>query len=266
MTPHTMSHRRTLAITTIVLGLAGLTAAQSTDRAELARSLHQKIEQLHELRARRLAEQKAFEQQAAALDGQIDRLQRDIAPIEEPLKPQRQAVADLEKKIAEATAALAADSATMQSAAQSLASAAVQLRDRIADGIPYRRDERARRFDALSTSLRSSDAAVQIAALADFWTAVGEELRLANTTQMWNEPLAIEGGKKQVHAYQLRIGLVNQVYLTEDAQLAGRASMKPGDAWISVSPTAVRDVFDIARQQKATQLTTLPFALSGGAK
>ena len=238
--------------------------AQTADRAAIATELHQKIEQLHQIRQQRATEEKALEQQSATLDNQIDRLKVDVTNLESPVKSQRDTVADLEKRVAAHGASIRASSATLKIAADALAGSASAIHDRIAAGIPYRRDERAQRFAHLTEALRGNDPDARAAALSDYWAAATEELRLAGTMQLWNEPVKLDGGKRQVNAYQLRLGLVNQLFITEDGHTAGTAAMRADTDWLPIAPDAVRQTFDVARQQKSAQITPIPFQRRGG--
>jgi hypothetical protein len=133
---------------------------------------------------------------------------------------------------------------------------------RVRIGVPYQHDSRLRRIEGVVTGLQSSEAAVQADALEGFWSYVGDELRHLRTTEFWNQPVTLPDGR-QLQAYQVRLGLVGQLFVTEQGDLAGLAT---GDnaatPWRTDLPEAVtkqiRAVAEVLRQRKPPGVLAVP--------
>lgn len=94
------------------------------------------------------------------------------------------------------------------------------LRTRVEAGIPYRRDERLRATDGLLAGLEDPSACHTLwssARVSGLVTLLREELRLGQSVERFEAPVALEDGALRLHADQLRLGLRAQYFIERDA-------------------------------------------------
>ncbi|MFW6032926.1 MAG: DUF3450 family protein [Phycisphaeraceae bacterium] len=231
--------------------------------SQLAREIRQTISELHDLRRARLAEAASHRSAVDALERQIDRLETDLSRIGKDAAAQEQAVADLRTRRQELEQSADAASELVTHAAEAAAPVAAAIEQRVSEGIPFEKAPRRSRAEAIAAGLDEPGLMEQSAALTDLWSMLDAEFRLAGGRDLWNEPVRLQQGRR-VHAYQVRLGLIGQWFVSEDRQTLGLAAPGRDQPWLLKLPgawqTPLREAVGILREQRPPGLTPVPFA------
>jgi len=213
------------------------------ERMDLALEQRRELDR-HETQTTRLT------QQFTGVREQVTRLEEDLRQLESKLATEEQFIHSHEA-VADAVAAKA----------QSIAPAAAA---RVSQGIPFQLAARHAQVSGVTADMASDDAARRIravAALAEFLT---EELRLAATRQLIAQPIHLDNATRRVEAYQLRLGLVNQLFMSEDGTEAGYA-VGGESAWTPIATPDERAMIvravEQARQVRPPSLDSVPSVL-----
>lgn len=260
--------RRSPLVLFVVLGVAlfgglkGLTA-QSTTNASWARLLQKQLSELHDLRRQRqlaIAEIKARDHE---LEDQIARLEQQAQALEANVAELKDEHGDLEAEIHDADTHVYGFGDWQNHLCKFVLPVAERLVLAIQRGVHYQRSERLKRARGLVTKLRAKDRAGRCEALREFFELCGEELQASRSFDFWNEPVELPDGRR-VQAYQLRVGLLNQAFLSEDGQVFGVAARDSSRDWFldlnKAEQQALLRTLESLQGRRSPELLPLPFA------
>jgi hypothetical protein len=235
---------------------AGLRAAEP---APTAVALLSQAEAVQRARRDLRTAREQHDEQIAALDAQIDRLTRQTAAAGSALTEARRINAEQAQQLAAVDAEVAALKQAFAETVTAAQAAAAAHEQRVRAGIPYRHSQRLAALSTIHAQL-AGDLEAQLAGLRAWTRFASEEARLAVTTELLNAEVPVEDGRRK-HAYIVRIGLVNAVFITEDEQQFGVAAGAAG--WTLVTDPAAQQQIRLAREMlrrlQAPALLPLPF-------
>lgn len=231
----------------------------------LARKIHETIERIHTRRAERLRLREQHQAHTGEVERQIERMKDEIERTGAVLREERKRVEELGARL-EAARKIKRKGERLLSKAVEVAMPSVEkMTGRVSSGIPCRRKERREQIERIMAGLRSSVLREQADALVDYSTFHAEELRLANSIDLWNEPVLLDGGKREVHAYQIRLGLVNQFFVSEDGRTIGLAVGEVGREWdLKPDPVQCRQIrtaLEILQERRPPGVFSVPFGI-----
>lgn len=257
---------RVFVALTLAVGLAAcpLEAAEPPGAVNDVALLRDKLQQINALRRERMdlaleqrRELDRHETQTTRLTQQFTGVREQVARLEEDLR-------QLESKLTSEQQSIGSHEAVADAVTASAKSIAPAAAARVSQGIPFQIAARHTQASGVTKDLASDDAARRIravAALAEFLT---EELRLAATRQLIAQPIHLDNATHRVEAYQLRLGLVNQLFMSEDGEEAGYAAGGES-AWTPVATPDERSMIvrsiERARQVRTPSLDAVPFVL-----
>jgi Skp family chaperone for outer membrane proteins len=242
-------------------------ASSASDRAAVAQRIRQTVQQLQEVRAAQEQARTGHQKEIERLDDQIARLNRQLQEVRsrveaaEQQKNQLSATIDRLKRTHQRyRQAIQRTAGAIQNVVQSIAS-------RLKTAIPHQRSAHQEELTGLATQVDSNDPGQQAAAVGDFFRWIGQRLPKARDRQTFHAPVRLENGRRRVHARQLRIGLVTQMFISEDGQRVGLASRQSDRAWLTDldrdSDRWVREALAISAQQQPPRLTPALIAPQG---
>lgn len=260
----------TLALAAVMALHAATTHAETPQLPdhELAQAIHERVTRLAELRLERTGLLQAARSEEAELDTQLALLKEDHA--------------QAEAQVASLTAKLNTERATFEATRQQSQALQAQLMESVAatrttaqsvladirKGIPYQREQRTERMQKLIAAMNSSDWAEASSGMLDFWLLMAEEVRLGTSREFWNGLASPGDPAREVHAYQVRLGLAALIAVSEDGQEFARATHgSPSHESLSDTDKRVlREMTQMLRKQQpaAAQLLPLPLAASQG--
>ncbi len=250
-----------LLVTALLLCLTAFGPGQES--AQDASLVHEKVERLVQLREDlRLARQRHRDR--------TERAQRDLDRLNTELQRSRDQLSEERRQFeaeAEALAARRARQQVLVSALSELSQSSGPIRDavrqRIQQGIPYRRE--ARLPASTNNSPSSPEQAQQLQALVATLT---EELRLARTRELRHTPVQ-RNEAHRLHVREARWGILWQAWESEDRSQVGVAT---GDDWSVDLPIdesqAIRTAIQVLAGEQQPRWIPLPVPtpspLSGG--
>lgn len=250
-----------VAAVAMLLVAAFVSPTSAAEDDEAARQMHQRIQELHQLLRQRQRERDQHEQRMQSLQAQVDRLERDHVEAQQRRTAAEQQVTEAEAAVAELTEARQRLSDQFTDAATAGQPVAEAMEQRIATGVPFRRDERAETAAAAAEAMASGDALEQAEGVAALLSFAGEEFRLTRETRFWNDPATLDDNRR-VHAYQARLGLVQQILISEDGTQTGAAAHTAERAWqLDLTQAQRRQIMGAAailRQQEPPRLIDVP--------
>ena len=96
---------------------------------------------------------------------------------------------------------------------------------------------------------------------------IEEELRLMKTRELLNAEVEVAAGRRK-HAYRVRLGLINELCVTEDGAEVGVASHAPAAPWAFLTQPEERSrvvsAVEILQERRTPRLSVVPFVESGG--
>jgi TolA-binding protein len=205
--------------------------ASEPDRRALARKIRETVAQLQKIRAERRALQKQHENRVEELDQRIGALQRRLREVEAEAEQAQQRVDQVRDSIESGRDRAGQLRDAIAGSAEPVGKAAERIRDRVRAGIPLRRAERTDELSSIADRAASDGATGRAGAIDDFFSFLGEELQRAGERKQWNEPVRLEGGDRRVQAYQIRVGLVSQMFVGEDGRTLGLAAKRADPPW-----------------------------------
>jgi len=252
-----------------IMGLgAGLGAAHAQEGAQarrdrLARRIEARVQTLHALDRERA---NARERRARALEqvqAQAARLQRQLEPREAALERTRARVEALEGEVEAAEAQRAALVEEFGELSDAAGAIARRYRRWVAAALPRERGEREKPVAALMEAF--GEEAPE--APSDLWVLMGQSLRHAATRELWNAPVELEAGERRVQAYQARLGLLMQVFVSEDGRTVGL--FRPGEEVPRLvrEPAARRGleaVVEMLRDRRPPGIVSVPVPVTPG--
>ena len=239
-----------------------LWAGEAAAHSRQARSIAEAVERLQSLREAARRERETFASRHGELRRQTERLRRELDDLEDEVASIRNEVDRLESRTNEIDRLTQRHRQTIDRALAAVRPAIVETRRRIASGVPYRRASRLARLDGLAADLTDDDPAARAEAAAGLWTLLLDDIALARRIESINEPVHTDDGARRMHAWQVRIGLVQQAFLSEDGGTVGLSEPAEASAWrTGLSPEragAVRRAVGILRRQQRPTLVPLP--------
>lgn len=246
---------------------ANLARAGSQENARLAKELRSKLEALHQLRAARFSEHQAHRERLARVDRQIQRLKDDSRSVRSLVDADRALILKLKSAAQKAESERIGAALLISELADRALPIAQSTKKRIETGIPFQKDDRLARINAVVDGLADASPIKKGLAISELFSMAGEELRYARGIEFWNTRLPI--GDQKIHAYVMRMGLVNQLYISEDGLQTGVYGPQEKGLWRkTLSDEERKQVLNALRVLQGRQppeIAPLPFA-SGGQK
>ena len=245
-------------------GLFGLPSASfgpPQDEGPL-NQLSSEVRELHGLRARRREVIEAQRPEAEAREETIRRLEAELARVRGELETAQSKREASDARLEVLQRAKSSVLAALQRAEEVARPFCDRLVSAIDSGVTYRRLERGSQTRDLRSALDAPSALDRIRPLTELWTVLGEELRLSRTIDERPETvrLDVEGRPMEVHAYVLRFGLAQELFVSEDGTRVGAfdPATKSLNAASEGTGVRVRQVMDVARGRLETQLAPAP--------
>lgn len=253
----------------IALALIAITAnlarAGSKENARLARELRAKLEAIHKLRATRLSKNQNHRERLARVDRQIQRLKDDTRSVQALVDADRALIQKLKADTKKSESERIAAALLISELADRALPVAEKTKARIDAGIPFQKDDRLTRITAVVEGLKDKSPIKQGLALSELFSMAGEELRYARGIEFWNTRLPI--GEQKIHAYVMRIGLVNQLYISEDGLQTGIFDPKADGLWRKALSDQERDrvlnALRVLQGRQPPEIAPLPFSKGG---
>ncbi len=247
-----------------LLGPLALGKPDKDNRADLAERIRAQVERIQEVRGEFLAARQDHAAAMARIDAQIGTLEENGERLHVEVTGERKRAADLKSELASQRDALAGARVDLTAMAKSARPIARRMALRISSGIPHRRDKRAAEFIEVDRILSLGDDKGNARALLRFWGAVAEELRLLKTRQLTNVEVPLGDGRTK-HAYVARLGLVNELFVSEDGETVGIAARRAAEPWRLVTDPVDRkrivNALQMLQQRRPPRVELLPFLL-----
>jgi len=228
----------------------------------LARKIHETVEAIHAVRLERLRLQEQHKSDVGEIDRQIERLRNDLEQTDAAVREEAAKLRAVEAHVEEDKRAKQRAELVVSQAAASALDAAGGMAARVRGGIPYHKPQREERIGRVVEGLEDRDLLVQADALSNYFSFCAGELRLAGSVQLWNEPVLLDGGERQTHAYQVRLGLVSQFFVSEDGGTVGLAARQTGREWdLEVNRSRqrqLRAILDVLQQRRPPEVVAVP--------
>ena len=264
--------RRLTSCCLVIAGLwcgvgSSLSAQDNNDqRAELAKQIHETIERVHTVRFERADLQKRYRQEQKVLEQQIARLESDLEASEESLSLDQQRVSSFQKRVEKQAAQSQQNAKLLKQTAKLTLVYVRRFQSRVLHGIPYRRDQRNEKLNRVIQDLGHRDPAVAGETVIDFMAIASDELQLGQSIDLWNESVSVSPHGRRVHAYQLRLGLVQQAFVSEDGQWSRLASFSASQPWeTQINDTHQEQLLQairILQKQSPPRLVPFPFSFA----
>ena len=229
-------------------------------KKKLAIEIQRTIEKIHAVRAKHFLMKKRYEVEISRMKGQIESLQKELERSSSKIQIQNQSIKTLSKKIDEDQGKIKYFKDFISQVTKKGISDILGIKSQICEGILYQKKKREKQIEEILKRLKKTSFTLKIQGLTDFWSFVSEELRLGKSIQLWNETVLVEDGKRQKHAYQARLGLVNHFFISEDAKVFGIAER--GNWRLKLDKEVKKQlqiIFAILQQQRVPQIIPIPF-------
>lgn len=264
-----MKDKSRLLLGIIALVFVAVTAsfarAGSQENARLAKELRTKLEALHQLRAARFSEHQAHRERLARVDRQIQRLKDDTRSVQALVDADRALILKLKAASKKAESERIGAALLISELADRALPIAKSTKGRIEAGIPFQKDDRLSRINAVVEGLQDESPIRKGLAISELFSMAGEELRYARGIEFWNTRLPI--GEQKIHAYVMRIGLVNQLYISEDGLQTGVYGPKEKGLWRKTLSETERDqvlnALRVLQGRQPPDIAPLPFVKGG---
>ncbi|MHC4137818.1 MAG: DUF3450 family protein [Planctomycetota bacterium] len=265
------TNRRRLSV--LLAAVACLPAAPSVggedmdERAQAARRIRAVVEKIQRLRADRSAARAALLDEAGRLEARIGSLEEHRDSLEAENRALRADLEGLRQKVKDARAEGDRHRRLLTALARAAVPVAERIEARVRVGIPHRRAERAGELAGIARILRSDAKKDRAGALRRFCVAVGRELQLAATRELSTGEVDV-GQRRRKHAYRARLGLVNELCVSEDGTYVGVAARGAEAEWRLLKDPEDRRRTETAlaclRQRQPPRIAPLPFVLEAG--
>ncbi|MDF1661902.1 MAG: DUF3450 family protein [Planctomycetota bacterium] len=264
-----MKDKSRLLLGIIALVFVAVTAnfarAGSRENARLAKQLRAKLEALHQLRAARLSEHQAHRERLARVDRQIQRLRDDTRSVRTLVDADRALIIKLKAAAKKAESERIGAALLISELSDRALPIAQSTKERIEGGIPFQKGDRLARINAVVDGLKDASPIKKGLAITELFSMAGEELRYARGIEFWNTRLPI--GEQKIHAYVMRIGLVNQIYISEDGLQTGVYGPKEKGLWRKTlsdeERVQVLNALRVLQGRQPPEIAPLPFAKGG---
>jgi len=220
--------------------------------------LRDKLQEINALRRERMDLALEQRRELDRHEAQTTRLTQQFTGVREQVTRLEEDIRQLESRLATEQASIHSHEATVDAVAAAAKPIAPAVAARVSQGIPFQLAARHALASGVTADLTSDDATRRIHAVATLAEFLTEELRLAATRQLIVQPIHLD------NAYQLRLGLVNQLFMSEDGAEAGYAAGGES-AWTPVSTPDQRAMIvravERARQVRPPSLDSVPSVL-----
>lgn len=247
----------------VALARGPLEAAEPGAPADVA-TLRDKLQEINALRRERMDLALEQRRELDQHETHASRLTQQLTGVREQVTRLEAECRELESRLAAERASILSQEAVIDAVAAAAKPIAPAVESRVSRGIPFQLAARKAQASGATADLASDDAARRaraVAALAGFLT---EELRLAATRQLIAQPIPLDNAARRVEAYQLRLGLVSQLFMSEDRAEVGYASGGES-AWTPITAPDQRAMIvravEQARQVRPPSLEPVPTAL-----
>lgn len=258
-------------ISVLLAALACLPAAPSVggeagdERAQVARRIHATVERIQRLRATCSASRATLLDERGRVQARIESLAEQRDAVEAKNRALRADLEDLRRRLGDARTKGDRDQRLLAELARTAVPVAERMEARVRAGIPHRRAERASELADVARVLGSDEDPA--GALRRLCVAVGRELQLASTRELSTGEVAVGEGRRK-HAYRARLGLANEVCVSEDGTFVGVAARGKEAEWLPLQDAEDRRRTETAlaclRQRQPPRIATLPFVLEAG--
>ncbi len=238
------------------------TEAPKNEDTQLASQIAEKVAELHALRQERIELQKSFGDKIEQTQERINQLQADREKITERVQHKQQKLAHEQKLLDEHSL----EQETLENILSESVPRALQLalgmQQKIKKGIPSEKKARSSRIAHIIGNLsKSHDIQLQAQGLIELWNFAEEELQKARAVELSNSPYVIEDQNRQIHAYHIRFGLVNQAMLSEDGEESGLVTRKGFNFALKDSQTKqLHDILNLLQKRRIPELLFVPFS------
>jgi hypothetical protein len=168
--------------------------------------LEERAERLAELRSEVSMLAADVDAERASVRGRLRALDAERAEMQGQIRREALRSTELSVALAERRETLAVQDASAADLTPVLRESLAGLRERMAQGLPYRTDERIAAVDALTAQLDSGELRPE-KALGRVWQLVEDELRLTRETAMDRQVIAVDGRERLVDV--ARVGMVS---------------------------------------------------------
>ena len=128
----------------------------------------------------------------------------------------------------------------------------------VESGIAWRRSERLAAIGEAIDHLRADDASIRARGLERFAGIIAEETRALREREMRND--LIELDERQRHVWIARLGLLTEIFVSEDGEVCGQGGRGGASAVIATGDAAeeVRRAMEILDRRLEPRLVHLP--------
>jgi hypothetical protein len=217
--------------------------------------LEERAERLAELRSEVSMLAADVDAERASVRGRLRALDAERAEMQGQIRREALRSTELSAALAERREILAVQDASAADLTPVLRESLAGLRERMAQGLPYRTDERIAAVDALTAQLDSGELRPE-KALGRVWQLVEDELRLTRETAMDRQVIAVDGRERLVDV--ARVGMVS-VYARDGGRFL--QAIPRGGAWTwerSSDSAGIAGLFDALDKQVNSGFFTLP--------
>ncbi len=224
-----------LLLPSAVIVIAESQVKPEHDRISIAENIREAVERLETLNAKRREVLNQHHNRIAVITPQIDNLRLQSALLDSEVKELETAVADLRIKVNLQKSKVKEKKGLLDHIAKSAFAHLTSIRSSVVRGVPFEKQKRTALLDAIADGLISGDALRIADSFDDLWRFVERELQLAKSVEIWNEHVLLDDGRRLRHAWQVRIGMVNQFFVSEDNEEIGIALRNGG--WLLKRPS-----------------------------
>jgi len=144
-----------------------------------------------------------------------------------------------------------------------------RLKDRFIAREPEQPAESLAEISRIEAGLEDPDAIGRVEALKGLLEMVSEDLRRARETELSNRAIELDDGRVRLHVYELRLGLVSKLAVSEDGDrvaVAVPATAGEPAAWSFAlgngEARAAREAIAALRRDAQTRMVALPFRVA----
>lgn len=225
---------------------------------ELEAQLEAKVIQLQKIRSTHHQQQQNFLDEQEKLKNQIQNLASEKTTLENWLAHEQKRQAHQNSQIEKQQKFIIQTQNDLTQLAETVFQVAQSIQTHITHGIQFNKAQRLQNLDSILVGLKNSQPEIVAQALQNFLIFMSQELNTIRTVEIWNNFLDLENNQKK-HAYQFRIGLIFQAFVTEDQTAHGLATPE----WSSeLTPKQIKQLTQALRtlqKRRAPELANLPF-------
>ena len=244
----------------------GADVAREPESASELKRLQELVRQLREIRQEYYTQKAQDEEAIRAVRRDKDSLRSEVEELREQEAALDAELADYRSQVQVLESAIEGRTAFRQDVARRLAAFVSEQEQQIAEGIPYKQQERLARLQSSSPDPNDATPASVASRLSSLWSYAQEELRLAASSETYTARATGNEGTLP-HARYFRVGQSWLAYVTESGQHGAIWHVAPqGGRWHAiVNPeqmAPLRDATEILDQRQAPRFVPLPTVLN----